>query len=196
MAVEYSASYLDSYYWQIYHLFGDPSMMPWLSQAKEMPLAYSGADEGSSLVYVTTAPYAYLAVTDSDNVLVGATLADQEGRATVVCAVPIEQGNMKLSSIAQNYKPLIMTINQNEGIGGAQARMNANTVALFPNPTAGELTVESDVATEAWLFSATGKLVMQAALLAGTNRIDLSHLPQGVYILKTSLGASRKVVRY
>lgn len=196
MAVEYSASSLNSYYWQIYHLFGDPSMMPWLSQAREMPLAYSGADEGSTTVYVSTVPYAYVAVTDSNNVLVGATLADQDGRATVVCAVPIEQGNMKLSSIAQNYKPLIMTIGQNDGIGGAQARLNANAVAVFPNPTAGELTVESNVATEAWLFSATGKLVMQAALLAGTNRIDLSHLPQGVYILKTSLGASRKVVRY
>lgn len=197
MAVEYSASYLDSYYWQIYHLFGDPSMMPWLSQAKEMPLAYSGADEGSSLVYVTTAPYAYLAVTDSDNALVGAAFADKEGRASLICTTPIEHGNMKLSSIAQGYKPLILTIDRNEGIGtDVSAQRHNGSLSVFPNPTTGVVTVECDDATTAWLFSSTGRLVMTADLSAGANSLDLSHLTQGVYLLKTASGISRKVVRY
>lgn len=198
MAVERSASNLNSYYWQIYHLFGDPSMMPWTTQAKEMPISYSGADEGSTQVHVNTAPYAYTAVTDSNNNLVGAAFADGDGRTTIACNMPIEQGNMKLSSIAQGYKPLIMTIDRSQLLAvSEQPAINRGqlSIKITPNPTANMVTVETASASVATLFSATGKPVKTFNLDAGCNRIDLSALPVGVYFLKTSDGRIGKIAK-
>lgn len=196
MSVENSSSDIKDYYWQIYHLFGDPGMMPWLSQAREMPLSYSGADEGSTQVNVATAPYAYTAVTDADNNLVGAAFADRDGRATIACNAPIEQGNMKLSSIAQGYKPLIVTIDRSQllAIGDQLPVASCQwAIRISPNPTTDVVNIETATATTATLFGATGRPVMTFSLAAGTNRIDLSALPAGVYFLRTADGRSGKI---
>ena len=195
MAVEHSSSHLNSYYWQIYHLFGDPSMMPWLSQAKEMPLSYSGADEGSTLLYVTTAPYAYVAVTDSGHALLGAAFAGQNGRATLRCSQPIEYGNANLSSLAQGYIPLVRAISQPEGIGNPELGVRHLALSAYPNPTAGHLTIENAARTAAYIYNSLGRCVLSFGLDVGTNEVDLSTLPQGVYILKTADGRIAKIAR-
>ena len=194
MSVENSSSDIKNYYWQIYHLFGDPSMMPWLSQAKEMQLSYSGADEGSEQLYVTTAPYAYVAVTDDNNTLIGTAFADQSGRATVDCSVPIEHGNMKLSSIAQSYKPKLVTISQSESIREPISNGVDSKIEIFPNPTKGVIYIEGFSGNNAYLYSATGRLVSKFDCSI-SNSLDLSLLPNGVYFFKTTDGRTAKVVK-
>ena len=198
MSVENSSSDLKSYYWQVYHLFGDPSMIPWLSQAHEMPLSYNGAGDGSKRLYVGAAPYAYVALTDGANNLLGAAFADCEGHATVTCGSPIELGSARLSAIAQGYKPAFVAVDQPAYAAIAQpaAAVSRNPlIDVYPSPTTGVVYLTSAEGTEVRIYSSAGKLVATCNIASGSNRIDISHLPAGVYILKTAT-ASRKILKY
>ena len=112
MAVETSNSETADklYYWEIYHTFGDPSMMPWLTQADDMPLTYDGVFNGSTSVTVTCVPYAYVALTDEDYTLYGAAFADENGEATIVCAQPLPVGSYVIAASAQNYKTALVNV--------------------------------------------------------------------------------------
>lgn len=196
MAVEGSTSDIKDYYWQVYHLFGDPSMMPWLAQAKDMPLSYWGADIGVTQFYVATAPYAYTAVTDDDNNVVGASFANGEGKAVVTCNRPVEYGHMKLSSIAQGYKTGMKVLDCSESLDvPATENLTNRAVKVSPNPTDGIVYIESDRSTVAMLFTATGMPVNSFGLAAGSNSINLTSLADGIYFLRTEDGVVAKIVK-
>ncbi|MBO4752668.1 MAG: T9SS type A sorting domain-containing protein [Bacteroidales bacterium] len=113
MAVENSNSEASDklYYWEIYHTFGDPSMMPWLTQAEDMTVTYDGVYSGSSSVTVTCVPYAYVALTGEENYnLYGAAFADENGVAVIDLAQPLPLGSYVLAATAQNYKPALVDV--------------------------------------------------------------------------------------
>lgn len=95
MAVESSTSSLKHYYWEIYHLMGDPSLMPYLTQAPEAPITLaSDLTLGDDSLTVTTVPYAYVALTDSaSHTLVGFAYADSTGLAQLVLTTFLTPGN-------------------------------------------------------------------------------------------------------
>ena len=111
MAVEDYGSY-QLYYWEIYELFGDPSLMPWLAVPSEMPFA---ADTVVSLgladYIVQTAPHAYVAVTTLDNHdLLCAAYADASGQAVLHLPSDINPGQYELAVWAQNCRPLFKNL--------------------------------------------------------------------------------------
>jgi uncharacterized repeat protein (TIGR02543 family) len=59
---------------------------------------------------------------------------------------------------------------------------------VYPNPTSGTITVESDGA-EVWLYSLSGVLLERTS----GNRINLSGYPAGVYLLRTGSKAAKVV---
>lgn len=61
------------------------------------------------------------------------------------------------------------------------------TVNVYPNPTSGTLrvSISQGGASEVNLFDMMGRKVMSYTLPGGTSTIDISRLPQGVYILRT-----------
>ena len=62
-AVEEYGSY-QLYYWEIYELFGDPSLMPWLGEPSAMPFtADTVTPLGTTEYAVLTAPHSYVALT-------------------------------------------------------------------------------------------------------------------------------------
>ena len=151
MAVQNSSSSSDNklYYWEIYHTFGDPSMMPWLTQAEEMNVVYSGMSNGSTTVYVTSVPYAYVALTDADNNLLGVAFADESGVATLTLNEPLVTGNYVIAASAQNYQTALLYLEITESdvtpsqftVTVAADPANAGTVAINGNGTT--LTVEN-----------------------------------------------------
>ena len=106
MAVEMYGSYA-LYYWEIYELFGDPSLMPWLGTASELPLEYQSVISiGTSRYTVRTAPYAYVAITTTDDhELVCAAYANASGNANLELPLDLIPGTYELVAWAQNYKP-------------------------------------------------------------------------------------------
>ena len=106
MAVQASGGNGAAYYWEIYHLMGDPALQPWLGQAASMTIRTSAASlvAGATSFQVTAVPYAYVALTDGQGTLVSATFADQSGIATLAFD-PIAAGIYELAATAQGYIP-------------------------------------------------------------------------------------------
>jgi hypothetical protein len=81
MSVMASTSSEDKYYWEIYHLMGDPSLMPYVGVPDEILASYLPTlPIGMSSLTVTTEPDAYVAIS-IDGVLLDAKLADGSGEA-------------------------------------------------------------------------------------------------------------------
>lgn len=106
MAVESSTSSLKHYYWEIYHLMGDPSVMPYLTQADSMTVvAPNTVVVGSSLMQVSAVPYAYVALTDTaTHGLVVAAYADASGLATLPLPTSLPVGGYEVAVWAQQYR--------------------------------------------------------------------------------------------
>ena len=98
------------YYWEIYHLMGDPSLMPYFKIPLVMSASYSPLlPLGSSLYTLTTEPYAYVGIT-RDSTLYGAALADSMGNVTVNLNPIVNPGYVNIVITKQNRQPIIDSI--------------------------------------------------------------------------------------
>lgn len=110
LAVSESGSSRQEYYWDIYNLMGDPSLMVYYSVPEDMPVSHEqfimiGTEEFA----IETAPYAYLAL-NRDGALLATALADENGLALLTFAPLTTPGYAELVITAQNHKPLIENI--------------------------------------------------------------------------------------
>ena len=80
--------------------------------------------------------------------------------------------------------------NNNDGV----AEATSSSLRLWPNPTSGQCTVEVGKDTNAELIDLQGRVVASYPLTRGTNTIDVSGLPEGLYFIKTEEGAIQKVM--
>lgn len=99
------------YYWEIYHVMGDPSLEPWLGEAEPMPLSVNTIYyRNSTPLMVTAVPYAYVALTDGNGMLISATFADEQGQAQLTVPITVPYGTYELAVTAQNYQPAFRPI--------------------------------------------------------------------------------------
>ena len=81
MAVMESSSTQDKYYWEIYSVMGDPSLMPYVGVPSQLDASYfTSLPIGSSELTVTTEANAYVAIS-VDGVLLDAKVANESGIA-------------------------------------------------------------------------------------------------------------------
>ncbi len=81
LAVQASSSSNKKYYWEIYHLMGDPSLMTYLHEPTPLYVTYNNPIiVGETTLAVSTEPGAYVALSNN-NVLLSAALADVNGIA-------------------------------------------------------------------------------------------------------------------
>jgi len=72
------------YYWEIYHLVGDPSLAPYNTEPDPLSLSFTDPMQGDATLVVTTEPYTYVALS-KDNVLLD---AQWSGSGTSVTLTP------------------------------------------------------------------------------------------------------------
>ncbi|MDD2527840.1 MAG: C25 family cysteine peptidase [Lentimicrobiaceae bacterium] len=109
-AVEESNSSKKTYYWEIYHLFGDPSLMIYYSVPPPVAVSYpSTLLIGMSSVPVNTTPYATVALS-RNGALITALVADATGSANLTFDPLTQVGLMDIVITAQNRQPHIGTI--------------------------------------------------------------------------------------
>jgi hypothetical protein len=110
LAVSQSGSMV-TYYWEIYHLMGDPSVMIYFSQAPDAVANYQPLMPLASTTFtVNTDPYAYVAIS-KDGILHGCTVADNTGVAEVNMFNPIVvPGTADVVITGQNLKPFMGTL--------------------------------------------------------------------------------------
>jgi len=102
------------YYWEIYHLMGDPSITPWLTTPDNMTLSVaSSITAGTTELDVTAVPYAYVAMTTGGNDynLVAAAFANASGVATLTLPSDLAVGTYEVVASAQQYKTAFANVN-------------------------------------------------------------------------------------
>lgn len=112
LAVEASSSSRKQYYWEIYHLMGDPTLMPYLYEpnATTYTLNPDVLMIGASSVDISTnAPYATVAVHQDDN-RIAVAMTDGSGNATLNFDNNLTGGEVTLVITAQNHQPVIETL--------------------------------------------------------------------------------------
>lgn len=112
MAVESSTSSYNHYYWEIYHLMGDPSVMPYLTQASDMTVSVASTiPVGTTSLTVVAAPYAYVALTDTaTRTLKASGFANASGSLTLTLPSNLTVGGYELAVSAQQYKTSFRSI--------------------------------------------------------------------------------------
>ncbi len=98
------------YYWEIYCLMGDPSLMIYYSEPPEIAVSYDPLMPlGAVSFTVTTEPYAYVGIS-MDNILYGAAMADATGIAVVPLDPIPTPGTADVVVTKQNGQPFIGTV--------------------------------------------------------------------------------------
>lgn len=148
MAVESSPSEdnMKLYYWQVYHLMGDPSLMPYIhGSANDMVAQHAQSIQmGVNSFYVSTVPYAYIGFSDGDGNLCGAGFADGNGNATVNIFTPMTPEPHTIVITAQGYKPYQSTINiVSEGVYVIAQDMQPLTAIEAGKPIAFDVTLSN-----------------------------------------------------
>lgn len=111
MAVEESNSSMKQYYWETYTLMGDPSLSVYLSVPSQITASYQNPLlAGTANLTVTTEPYAYVALSVHDTVLLDAKCADITGIANLTFNPVYPPDSLDLVVTKQNRKPYFGTI--------------------------------------------------------------------------------------
>ncbi|MCQ2283646.1 MAG: C25 family cysteine peptidase [Bacteroidales bacterium] len=111
LGVQSSSSSMKKYYWEIYHLFGDPGVRLYLGIPSAMEVSASDAlTVGATSYQVQAAPYAYCALT-FNNELIGAAFADATGNANITFDPLSTPGEYELACGAQNRIQYFKTVN-------------------------------------------------------------------------------------
>jgi len=110
LAVQQSNSSLASYYWEIYHLMGDPSLMPYFYVPSPLTISYNPIIPiGVSTFTITTEPFTYVALS-KNGVLHGAGLTDDTGSIDLDVLPFTVPGAVDIVATKQNKQPHISTI--------------------------------------------------------------------------------------
>ena len=173
------------YYWEIYELMGDPSVMPWLGQPADMTIRVDNVApvantievvDGTTTIAVSTgAPYSYVALTHNLD-LITAVLTDANGNCTLTFPALNAGETYELAASAQNYRTTFTTIN---AIAGEGARVTITDVAVTNNAQAvanAHLTL--DVTIENRFPDAATNTVINAATTS--NQITLTDATETV----------------
>lgn len=79
-------------------------------------------------------------------------------------------------------------------LGTNDTKVSKDKISIYPNPTSGEFSMQTDENTKAQVYNQEGKLVKSLALKKGINETNIAELPSGVYIIKTP-SESYKIIK-
>lgn len=110
LAVSASSSSSDKYYWEIYHLMGDPTVMTYFGVPSALSATYPAMiPVGYGNLSITTEPYAYVGVS-RNGILHGAGFADSLGNLPLSITPFLTPGYFSIVISKQNRQPLIDSI--------------------------------------------------------------------------------------
>ncbi|UFH31118.1 T9SS type A sorting domain-containing protein [Chryseobacterium sp. C-71] len=75
-----------------------------------------------------------------------------------------------------------------------ELKKSKSNLSVSPNPTTGELSVEVSENSKAQLYDQSGKILKDFELKKGVNKENISELPSGTYLLKTT-SESKKIIK-
>ena len=165
------------YYWEIYELMGDPSLMPWLGRATDLDATASIS--GSSIT-VQTEPYAYVALVDHDLSLIAAAYATSSGAAMLEVPADRDLAQSFFSITAQNRKPF--TRPYSSMILGIEPGTSQASIA--PNPATNRCTIKATGLRRVQLLDLVGHTLLDLPCTDACT-INLDAFEAGIYLVRT-----------
>ena len=127
LAVEASSSSRKAYYWEIYHLMGDPSLTPYVTVPEQMTVNYpSEVFAGSTSLDVNTEENAYVALT-KDGEIIDVAIADASGLAALTFDPLESMGELDIVITKQSREPHISTVSV---VPGDEPALNVSSRTL------------------------------------------------------------------
>jgi len=178
-AVQSSTSDLKHYYWEIYHLMGDPSVMAYLTKPAQMLVGiHDEISPGAKSLSAKVAPYSYCAFTNKNGELLSAGFADSNGDITLHFEPTDSLAEYEFAAWTQNYVQYFKTIKCNIS--------KKNYLEIYPNPVHNTLMIISKKLIFAYeFFDLTGRVVASKKNInEQIIKIDVSALANGMYFIK------------
>ncbi len=102
-AVSQSGSPYDAFYWEIYSVLGDPSLMPYIGIPEVQQLQVESPRVGDVVLQMHGDAFARVAATRNDTLL-GVCTLDADGNGSMTCSHPILD-SLHITSTAQFHRP-------------------------------------------------------------------------------------------
>ena len=174
----------EQYYWEIYHLMGDPSLMPYIGIPTPLSVSYQSAISlATSNLTVTTEENAYVAIS-MNGVLLDAQLADFTGIANLSFPVISNIGTADIVVTKQFKQPYIGDIQIN--LGTTDVIDTQIDLEIFPNPTTGSFNIlfnDNKVHTVE-LFDVNGRMMVSLNNQSENSSFNLKEVASGIYTIK------------
>ncbi|MBU0763842.1 MAG: PKD domain-containing protein [Bacteroidetes bacterium] len=155
LAITQSSSSSDDYYWEIYHLMGDPSLMPYMSKPDPLTVSYSAAVVvGTTSLVVNTEEYAYVAIS-RDGVLLDAQYTGTDTYVTMSFAPFTLPGIADVVVTKQNKQPYIGTLTVISSTTPPTADFEADQTTVLAGTTINFTDLSLDYPTS-WTWSFPG----------------------------------------
>lgn len=104
-AVSEAGSIFEAYYWEIYNLLGDPTLMPLIGTPEPLSVAIPAAvRRGATTLTLTGSPGSYVAVSDNSGLL-GSGWVDSNGTAKVALLRGITSESIRITATRAGHIP-------------------------------------------------------------------------------------------
>jgi hypothetical protein len=194
LAVTQSGSSV-TYYWEIYHLMGDPSLMPYFSVPAKLDVNYaSPAPTKITSVTIKTEPYAYAAIS-LNGTLYGVALADANGTAEVKLTQSFTSScTADVVVTKQNRQPYIGTLVIDNSTGISDA-VPTNSLTIYPNPSHDVFHISGlEKGSKLEIVDMVGKLIYESITENSSVIVDLKEQKKGIYFYKITDSSSHKIL--
>jgi len=194
-SVQASTSTIKRYYWEIYHLMGDPSIMTYLTKPSQMETVLPNKLLiGETILSAKVAPYSYCALTDNTGELVSTGFADANGNI-ILSFQPLEKsGEYEFAAWAQKYIQYFETI----CVGTINfCPGKPMPCIIYPNPANTTLMIEAENQISSYeIIDLQGRMITYRQNVNNSNTmVDVSPLAAGMYFIKVVDSKQKKIVR-
>jgi hypothetical protein len=172
----------EQYYWEIYHLMGDPSLMPYIGVPTTLTVTHDIAvPVGVSTFTVITEENAYVAISMGGQLL-DAQFADFTGIADLNFPPISSVGTVDVVVTKQFKQPYIGSFQ----LGTTAVIDTEFDFEIFPNPTMGSfnLTFNDTEIHTVELYDNSGKLISKMDKQKGVSSFDIKKYSAGTYTIK------------
>lgn len=179
MSVQNSTSSDKLYYWEIYELLGDPSLLPWLGRAAQLQVTADWNDPHKLVVHAVPGAYVALRCVDSLEAT-SAAFADASGSVTLPLPSDTPIGRVEVAVTAQGYQPFNKVCDST--FMGIYEHIQGETV-LYPNPASHHCTVAAEGLEHVSLMNTVGQTLRSERAVNGQCTLSLIGIPAGLYLL-------------
>jgi Secretion system C-terminal sorting domain/Beta-propeller repeat len=145
-------------------------------------MGYKPGEEGTAMTILKSSNQMFITGNSGHSALNDVFFPLRPGKTTA----PKSYFDCTLGTMATNQDGIICKFDLGTIVGIEETNLEKTSIKLFPNPTDGQVFLQSDLLKpfRVHVFSTTGVEVFRTALQGHTSTIDLSHLAKGAYFIR------------